>query len=466
VATRKIDTKLSITGEKEYRQKFSEVNQSLKVLGSEMKLATAKFRDNADSVEALSARQEILGKRVDTQKTKVATLREALAKSAAAYGETDRRTKDWQKSLNEAEAELADLNRELDRHDEALREANNGAAQSQSVFGRLKSRLGDVLGEAKPLGDAVGDLAGKFGVDLPDGITQSLNGLGSVSPVALGAAGAIAAIATAVVKTEEALINSTLTSASYVDDLLTLTEQTGLSAGALQEFAYTSELINVPMDTLQGSLTELTMKMSEAAGGSEEARSHFANLGIDIRTSEGELRTANDVFYEAIDALGEMNNITERDAKAMELFGESAQSLNPLILRGSDALATYAKEAHDMGYVLDEDALSSLKAVDDAQQRLLKTQESVSNQISAQYAPYMTEALGDTRDFVEKIGLSLAKTGIVDSFGELLVTATDLLEPFETLISSVLPSFDVGLNVGTLIVKGKFTHFSKKTQTA
>ena len=73
--TRKIDTKLSVSGEKEYRQSISAINQDLKVLGSEMKLATAKFRDNEESVEALTAKNDILSKKFDTQKSKVAELR-------------------------------------------------------------------------------------------------------------------------------------------------------------------------------------------------------------------------------------------------------------------------------------------------------------------------------------------------------------------------------------------------------
>lgn len=446
MATRTIDTKLSVSGEKEYRQKLSEVNQSLKVLGSEMKLATAKFRDNEDSVEALAAKQEVFSKRVDTQKSKVATLREALSKSAETYGETSRKTLEWQKSLNEAEAELVDLNRELEKHDEALREANSGAEQSQGVFGRLKSKFGDVLGESKGLGDAVGDLAGKFGIDLPDGLSSSLNGLGNVSPAMLTAAGAAAALVTAVVKVEQALMAMTRESAAAADELLTLSEQTNVAAEDLQAFAYASEFIDVSVDALQDGLKETTMRIAEVSEGSEEVYNRFAELGVATRTVGGELRSADEVFYDLVDALGNVENKTERDALAMELFGESASQLNPLINRGSDSLRKYAQEAKAMGYVLDNNALQALQDVDDAQQKLLKTQESVTKQISAQYAPYMEEALGDTADFIKDIGKALTDTGVVKSFGQILTTVTDLLEPIGELVSFLLPAAVEELN--------------------
>lgn len=69
-----------------------------------------------------------------------------------------------------------------------------------------------------------------------------------------------------------------------------------------------------------------------------------------------------------------------------------------------------------MGYVLDDEAIAALTATDTAQQKLLKTQEAVTKQISAEYAPYMTEALGDTADFIQKIGKAFVESGVVDKF--------------------------------------------------
>ena len=80
----------------------------------------------------------------------------------------------------------------------------------------------------------------------------------------------------------------------------------------------------------------------------------FADLGVSITdTSTGQLRDAEEVFYDIIDALGGMENQTERDAAAMGVLGKSAQELNPLILQGSGALQELAKEAEAAGYVLD-----------------------------------------------------------------------------------------------------------------
>lgn len=434
-----IKTKIAMDGEKEYKAALSEINGGLKVLDSEMKKVSAQFMDNGNSVDALSAKNDVLSRQISSQKEKIETLREALKNSAQAYGESDSRTMKWQTSLNNAEADLAKLNHQLSENEQAL-EASQGAAQkSTGFFGGLKDKFQSLTGESKGLGDALGDVSGKLGINLPGGAEKALNSLGTINPAAVAAAGGFAALAAAIIKAEKALMDMTKKSAASADSILTLSAQTGLSTKSLQEFAYASELLDVSVDTLQGSLTKLTNNMQTAANkGKGDVYDAFVELGVTITNMDGSLRSANDVFYDAIDKLGQIENVTERDALAMDIFGKSAQELNPLIIQGSEALEKYAKEANDVGYVMDNDMLSALGAVDDAQQRLLKTQEAVSNQISAEYAPYMAEALGDTADFIKKIGTAFKESGIVQSFGSILTSATELLGPLADLSGPVL----------------------------
>lgn len=55
--------KIGLEGEKEFKKALADINQSFKVLGSEMKLATSQFDKNDKSVEALAARNKVLRKR-------------------------------------------------------------------------------------------------------------------------------------------------------------------------------------------------------------------------------------------------------------------------------------------------------------------------------------------------------------------------------------------------------------------
>ena len=113
MATQPIKTRFELDGEQEYKAAVSEINASLRVLNSEMKLVSAQFATNADSVDALTARSDVLTRQILTQKEKVEALQAALKDSADRYGEADDRTKRWQTTLNNAEAELAKMEQQL-----------------------------------------------------------------------------------------------------------------------------------------------------------------------------------------------------------------------------------------------------------------------------------------------------------------------------------------------------------------
>ena len=75
-----IKTKIDLTGEKQYRDACKGINSSLREIGSEMKLVTAEFADNANSTEALKRKQEVLKKQFDEQAKKAAEAEKALEK--------------------------------------------------------------------------------------------------------------------------------------------------------------------------------------------------------------------------------------------------------------------------------------------------------------------------------------------------------------------------------------------------
>ena len=456
-----INTKIKLDGEKEYKAALSQIRGGLSELKSELALASEQFKGNENSVEALTAKHDILERTISTQKERIETLKNALESSASAYGEADERTSKWKTQLNYAQAELVKMERELKDNEEALDKASDEGDNYASALDKIKNALKKTKDEgsgvrgafknikeefansektAQGLGDALTDIASKFGIQIPESAQNAAQALNGVNAGAALAVTGIGLLAAAVVKAEKAFIDMTKQSAAFADNILTLSAQTGLGTDALQEFQYAAELLDVSVDTLQGSMTKLTNNMQTAAeSGSGAAYEAFQKLGVAVADADGNLRSAENVFYDAIDALGAVQNQTERDALAMDIFGKSAQDLNPLIIQGREALKDYAEEANDLGYVLDSKALKSLGAVDDAQQRLLKTQEAVKNQLSVEFAPYLEEFYGKSSSIIENLGAAVKKSGIVDAFGMLLNTFTDIIAPAGELADDTVP---------------------------
>ena len=447
-----ISTKIKLDGEAEYKQRISEINAALGTLDSKLKLLNATYSGNEGSVKGLTEINEVLNQKILTQRDKVEQLQEMLKQSAAAYGESDTTTQKYQQQLNNAEAVLVKMERTLAENTAKLKEAGEEADNFSDGLKDLADRTGETeeaLVDTKTatgnLGDVVNGLTQKLGIQLPDSMKTSMNAMGSLDASSLAVAGAFAAVATAIVKAEKALISMTKEAASSADDLLTLSSVTGMTTDSVQELNYMADLTDVSFDRIKDSLKETTNKMQEAATGAGDAYEAYKQLGVEITNADGSLRSATDVFYDTIDALGEIKNQTERDALAMDLMSESAQELNPLIELGSEKMQEYAQEAHDMGYVLDNDALKSLQAVDDAYSRLQKTQEGVKNQLSAEFAPYLEEFYGDVTQGVADLGKAIKDSGIVDAFGMLLETVGDILNPMSDLSQNRVPALTSAL---------------------
>lgn len=432
MATRKVNTEFTVTGEEKLRRAITEINNGAKVLKSEMNKLTAEYDGNTDSAEFLTQKYDILERQMLTQKDKVEALKQAVADSAEAYGEADSKTQGWIIQLNNAEAALANTYGEMGRTQTAIEDMDgaldNVSGSTEAASGGMES-LGDVL-------DTVAD---KLGVKLPDGISKFTGGLGKIPAATAAAVTGVAAVVAVVIKLEQKLMDVTKETAAAAKELEALSLQTGVSTTDLQAFQYAEDFIGVSSDQLADSLKDLTTKMADAANGNEETAAKFDQLGVSIYDAQGNLRSSYDVFLDVIDGLGEMSNQAERDALAMGLINESAQKLNPLIEQGSASLKKYADEAENVGYILSNDQLKALTAVDEAQNRLLKSQEAVSKQISAEYAPYMSDALNQTRELIEKVGTALVDSGAVEAFGSILDSAVSLLEPLGDLTADILP---------------------------
>ena len=171
------------------------------------------------------------------------------------------------------------------------------------------------------------------------------------------------------------------------DELITMANKTGLSTQKLQELGYAARFIDVEVETMTDSVVKLTRSMDGARDGTGAQANAFAKLGIAVTDNNGSLRDANTVFMESIDALGKIENETERDAAALAIFGKSAQELNPLIKAGSAELNRLSAEAHEVGAVLDDASVNSLGQFDDAMQKMKATLGASTNQIAAAFAP-------------------------------------------------------------------------------
>lgn len=425
--------KIGVEGEKEFKRALSDINQSFKVLGSEMKLVESEFGKNENSVQSLTSKNEVLTKQIDAQKDKIETLRKALENASSSFGENDRRTQAWAVQLNNAQAELNGMERELKGNEKAL----DSVADEFNAAEKQADQFGDELDKTGKDADSAG---GKF-----EKLGSVVKGVGAAMGVAF------AAIGTAAIGAGKALVDMTVEAAAYADEMLTQSTVTGMSVESLQAYSYAADLVDVSMETLTGSMAKQVKSMSNARDGSSKFADAYAKLGISVADSNGQLRDSETVYWETIDALGKISNETERDALAMQIFGKSAQELNPLIAQGSAGIAALTEEAKRMGAVLSKESIEKLGAFDDSVQRLKQGSEAAQRVMGTVLLPQLQTLADDGVSLLGDFTSGLVEAG--DDFDKISEVIGNTVGGLVDMIMENLPRIiQVGMDIVMAIV--------------
>lgn len=459
-----IKTTVGIQGDKEYKAALSDINRTLNVLNTGMKASQSAFGSQATAMAGMQDKLRGLNGVYDAQQQKVALIAGQLDKAKAKYGENSSQAQQLQIALNRATAQMNATKAEIDATEsglntlaEAQRLAGNETDAANMTLKEAEEALKDAAKGSEELADAgreAGSAARDEGEDAEgaakgnDRLREAMEKAGGVAKGALAAglkaaAAAAGAVATATGAAIVKAFEFSQGAGEYADGMLTLSQQTGISADNLQKWTYAANFIDTSVDTMTGAMTRMVANVGDAAGGSQAAVDKFAALGVAIQDSSGTLRDSEAIFWDAIDALGNIDNETQRDAMAMDLFGKSAKELNPLIEAGSRAWREMGQEAENMGVVFSDENLEKMGAFDDSMQRFKATGTALKNSIGLVMIPAFQGLVDTATDSMGKIAKALqdgASPEEMDAlFDELLTTAGDALTEIMDMMTTAAP---------------------------
>ena len=387
------------------KKNIQEANRNIRLANAEFKAAAAGMDNWRTSSEGLSAKIGQLKSVLTSQKSVLESLKQQYEQVAAEQGANSKGAQELAIKIANQQAAVNQTTQDLNKYEKELGNVEKAEALAAKNGKTVEENLRDLGNEAKETGEKVEKSS--EGYSVLKGAMANLVSQG------------IQFAASAMKELAKETWESVKAAAAFADEINTLSAQTGLSTETLQEYKYMEDLIDVSTETMTGSMAKLIRNMANAQKGTGDAAAAFEALGISVTDANGELRSNQDVFNEAIDALGKMENETQRDAYAMQIFGKSAQDLNPLITAGSEKIAALAQEAHDMGYVLDSEALDSLNETQDALDRLSKVAEGAKNSIVAGLGPVVSSVLEPLAGAVADLPAALKSgdfSGIFDTF--------------------------------------------------
>lgn len=157
-----IKSQIILEGEKEYRSACKGINTSLREIGSEMKLATAEFGDNAESIDALTRKQDILKKSLEEQAKKAKAAEDALKKMRDGGIEpTNPAYQKMQTALNNTKADMVKIQKEIDDTSEKLKKSKIDWESVGDTVGKVGKAIGaGVAAMCAAIGAAAGAFLG------------------------------------------------------------------------------------------------------------------------------------------------------------------------------------------------------------------------------------------------------------------------------------------------------------------
>lgn len=441
MAVRTISTSLKLDGEQEFKRQMNSVNSELSTLKSEMSLVTAEFKGQANSLEALTAKNRILQQQYDQQAEKVKVLERAVQDAADAYGDADKRTDDYRRQLNYAKTALANLSSELQQNNQYMEEAKRSAdkcATSIDEYGNAvekadsqTGKLGISLGNAFTVGavsGAVQELVGKMSELVEE--TEEYRRVQASLEQSSKLNGYTAEETAASYRQLVGVLNDTQTAATTAANLQALKliqeDLTKITEGTIGAWVKYGD--SIPIDGLAESINE-TVQVAQVtgtfadvlnwAGTSEDAfnekleaagsASERANLVLEELASQG-LISAAEGWRENNQAMVEAN---EESARSLEVMAQMAEIIQP-------AFTAARSQINDLGQAF-ADLLSGETDANEFANRAIEILTSFAGGIAA--------ALPEVLETGVSIVQALAE-GVADRIPDLINQVPAILEAF------------------------------------
>lgn len=385
MAVRTITTRLVVDGEAAFKKAMGSANASLRELRSELTLAETQFKGQANTLEALTRKQDILSRTYEQQAEKVRALKQAVQDATAAWGASDTTTLRYQNDLNRAQAELLRMGEALEEVNGYLQEAQNSTdstAFSIDAFGNsTESASGSVNTLASALAAAgvartIDEIAGAI-VDCTKASTQFQSDITGVFKTVDGSERQLAEIRDGI-KQMSLEIPATTTAISKVAESA---GQLGIARENILDFTQVmidlGETTDLAAEDGAKSLARFANVTQMQAADYSRLGSVIVDLGNNFATSESEITAMGT----RLAAAGTLARMTQPEilalGAAMSSVGIEAEAggtamtqtltaIENAVTKGGDKLAEFARIAgmssQEFAETWNESSVSALQA--------------------------------------------------------------------------------------------------------
>ena len=245
-----------------------QINNETRSIDKELKQVDKALKFNPTSVELWRQKQQLLSQKISETKEKLTLLKNEQARMDAAG--VDKNSEEYRK----LQREILVAENQVKTFEAQLRKVGNVNLQAASQ-------------QFKVMGDK---------------LTAAGHAMQGLSTAAAAVAASIGAV--------------TVKSASWADDINTMSKVYSIGTKDLQMYSAAADLVDVSVETIAKSHVKLEKQMMSASKGTGSSAEAFEKLGVSVTNADGSLRDGDAVWQDTIAALGSMENETDASFSA------------------------------------------------------------------------------------------------------------------------------------------------------
>lgn len=214
-----------------------------------------------------------------------------------------------------------------------------------------------------------------------------------------------------------------------------------------QEWAFASKSVSVEQDKLSDIMKDVNDKFGDfMQTGGGEMKDFFEKIApkVGVTAKEFQGLSGPQILGKYYDTLKKANVSQAEMTFYMEAIANDATLLAPLLDNNAEKLKEYAKQAHDLGVIMDQDAIAKTKEFNTALGTIQSTMQGVFTRMAAQAAPFLTQLANDFLDFAvrSRDGIDGSVTAIITIFESLVDIAQDIFSTISGIWSDL--TSDIG----------------------
>ena len=462
MATENVTTKFKIDIS-EFKAGITEANKQIKLANAEFNAATAGMDDWSKSTDGISAKLKQLNSTLDAQKAKLSAYRGQLEAQEKAYAENGKRAEELKAKLKElADNGVSKTSDEYKQYKKSLAEVEKEMASNRTAADNLRVT---VLNQEAAVASTEHEINAYNGELKSLGKTSeevgfSLDDLAKL--ITAGVAVAITALGAAAVATGKKLWDMANETAKAGDEIDKQSQKLGVSAENYQKLSYAMERCGADVDDFKKGAANISKTLASVSNGADESATAIGQLGVSMKNANGTIRSTEDVLLDTIAALADMDDETERNAKANEIFGKSYQELAPLLNSGADGIRDLMNEAEEYGMVMSDEAVKASAAFEDSLTKLKGTLGGIKNNLGAALLSPLTTLVDGFSDLAAGVDGSEQKisegiNGIVETITKIVPKATEAITKLALELSrpeNIEMLLDAGITMIGSIIDG------------